>query len=276
MNETKIMVIRPKIGFLDLGFSEIWAYRELLYFLVWKEIKIRYKQTVIGAAWAVLQPLLTMIVFTFLLGGSLIKGVPTDGIPYPVFAFSGLVLWTYFSNSVSTAANSLIVNANLVAKVYFPRALIPLTSCITGLLDYAIATVILFGLLLIFGVALTPMLLLLLVPIILMFFLTSGLALWLSAINVKYRDVAYIVPFFIQLLLFATPILYAASLIPERFAWVVYVNPLSGLLSLQRGIFLGTSIDWILVGFSTLLAFVVFFSGMVYFRRYEKDIADVI
>jgi lipopolysaccharide transport system permease protein len=198
MNETRIMVIRPKIGFLDLGFSEIWAYRELLYFLVWKEIKIRYKQTVIGAAWAVLQPLLTMIVFTFLLGGSLIKGVPTDGIPYPAFAFAGLILWTYFSNSVSASANSLIVNANLVAKVYFPRALIPLSSCITGLLDYCIATVILFGILMIYGVALTPMLLLLLLPIILMFFLTSGLALWLSAIDVKYRDVAYIVPFFIH------------------------------------------------------------------------------
>jgi lipopolysaccharide transport system permease protein len=274
MNETRIRVIRPKIGILDLGFSEIWAYRELLYFLVWKEIKIRYKQTVIGAAWAVLQPLLSMIIFTFLLGN--LTRVPTDGIPYPAFAFAGLVLWTYFANSVSTAANSLIVNANLVAKVYFPRALIPLTACITGLLDYAIATVILFGILVIFGVALTPMLLLLLFPIALMFLLASGLAFWLSAIDVKYRDVAYIVPFFIQLLLFATPILYATSFIPERYAWIIYVNPLSGLLSLQRGIFLGTSIDWVLVGFSTLLAIVVFFTGMMYFRRYEKDIADVI
>ncbi len=274
MNETRIRVIRPKIGILDLGFSEIWAYRELLYFLVWKEIKIRYKQTVIGAAWAVLQPLLTMLIFTFLLGN--LTHVPTDGIPYPAFAFAGLVLWTYFSNSVSTAANSLIVNANLVAKVYFPRALIPLTACITGLLDYAIATVILFGILVIYGVALTPMLLLLLLPIALMCLLTSGLALWLSAIDVKYRDVAYIVPFFVQLLLFATPILYATSFIPKSYAWIVYVNPLSGLLSLQRGIFLGTSVDWVLVGVSTILAIVVFFTGMMYFRRYEKDIADVI
>jgi lipopolysaccharide transport system permease protein len=144
------------------------------------------------------------------------------------------------------------------------------------LLDYAIATVILFVLLLIFGVALTPMLFLLLLPIILMFLLSGGLALWLSAIDVKYRDVAYIVPFFIQILMFASPVLYATSLIPERFAWVIYINPLSGLISLQRGIFLGTSIDWLLVGVSTLLAVVVFFTGMAYFRHYEKDIADVI
>jgi lipopolysaccharide transport system permease protein len=276
MAETRIRVIKPKIGILDLGFSEIWAYRELLYFLVWKEIKIRYKQTVIGAAWAVLQPLLTAIIFAFLLGGTLIKGVPTDGVPYFAFAFTGLILWTYFSNSVSGSANSLIVNANLVAKVYFPRALIPLTSCITGLLDYGIATVLLFIILILFGVSLTPMLILLLLPIALMSILASGLALWLSAIDVKYRDVAYIVPFFIQLLFFATPILYATSLIPKSYEWVVYLNPLSGLFLLQRGIFLGTSIDWILVGISTLLAIIIFFTGMAYFRHYEKDIADVI
>ncbi len=274
MNETRIKVIKPKTGFFDLGFSEIWAYKELLYFLVWKEVKIRYKQTVIGAAWAVLQPLFSALIFTFLLG-SFLK-VPTDGIPYPAFAFTGLILWTYFSNSVSTSANSLIVNQNLVGKVYFPRALIPLTPCVTALLDYAIATVLLFGFLMVFHVAITPMVLLLLLPIALTALLASGLALWVSAIDVKYRDVGYIVPFFIQMLLFATPILYASSLIPKAYEWVIYINPLSGLLSLQRGIFLGTSIDWTLVGVSTVLAFAVFFTGMIYFRHYEKEIADVI
>ena len=259
---------------MDLGLTEMWSSRELLYFFVWKEVKIRYKQTVIGALWAVLQPLMTMIIFTFFFGSLL--NAPSEGIPYPVFAYSGLILWTYFSNSVGQSSNSLIANSNLVSKVYFPRTFIPLSLCLTGLIDFVIALSIAFALILYFGVAFTPMMVLLLVPLLITFVLASGLALWLSAINVKYRDVAYIVPFFIQLLFFATPVVYASSLIPSQYSWIITANPLSGLFSLQRGVLLGTPVDWGLVAISTTLAIVIFVTGLIYFRRYERRIADVI
>ncbi len=246
----------------------------MLYFLAWKDVKVKYKQTVVGAAWAVVQPLFTMVVFTFLLGG--LVEVPTDGIPYPIFSYTGLVLWTYFSNSVNAGANSMIANSSLVTKVNFPRALIPISPCIVGLLDLGIASTNLGR-----DDDLLPgqssiTILLFLVPVIMTFALAAGLSFWLSAVNVRYRDVVYLVPFFIQILLFASPILYATSIIPENLSWVLYLNPMAGIMSLQRGVFLGAPVDWTLVGCALVIITVVFFAGLFYFRQYEKDFADVI
>ncbi|MDD1756793.1 MAG: ABC transporter permease, partial [Methanomassiliicoccales archaeon] len=187
MAEIKVRTIRPRSSRLDLGLNEIWEYRELLYFLVWKEVKIRYKQSVVGAAWAIVQPLFTMAIFTFLL--SRVVSVDTEGIPYPIYSYTGLVLWTYFSNSVNHGSNSLIANASLVTKVYFPRALIPLASCTAGLLDLGVASIILIVLMLFYHVTLTIMIVLFLVPVIISFVLAAGLTFWLSAVNVRYRDV---------------------------------------------------------------------------------------
>jgi len=272
--ETKIKVIRPRSSRLDLGLNEIWEYRELLYFLVWKDVKIRYKQSVVGAAWAVIQPLFTMAIFTFLFGETGIVNVDTGGIPYPIFSYTGLVLWTYFSNSVNHGSNSLIANASLVTKVYFPRALIPLSACVAGLLDLAIASIILVVMMFFFPVSITVVIVLFLVPVIMAFVLAAGMAFWLSAVNVRYRDVVFLVPFFIQLLLFASPILYAT--IPPSWEWTLYINPLAGIMLLQRGVYLGTVVDWTIVGCSLVITIVLFVVGLYYFRQYERDFADVI
>ena len=274
MAETKVRIIRPRSSRLDLGLDEIWEYRELLYFLVWKDVKILYKQSVVGAAWAIIQPLFTMAIFTFLL--SRVVTVDTEGIPYPIYVYTGLVLWTYFSNSVNHGSNSLIANASLVTKVYFPRALIPLSSCMAGLLDLGIASTILIVMMIYYQVSLTIMIVLFLVPVILTFVLAAGLTFWLSAVNVRYRDVVFLVPFFIQLLLFASPILYSGANIPAGWDWTLYLNPLAGIMTLQRGVYLGTDVDWVLVGLSVLIAVVIFIAGLYYFRQYEKDFADVI
>jgi lipopolysaccharide transport system permease protein len=272
--ETKVKVIRPRSSRLDLGLKDIWEYRELLYFLVWKEVKIKYKQSLVGAAWSVIQPLFTMIIFTFLL--SRLTTVGTDGFPYPIFSYTGLVLWTYFSNSVNRGANSLIGNAHLVTKVYFPRALIPLAACLAGLLDLAIASVILVGLMFYYNVEITLMIVLFLVPVLMTVVLAVGLSFWLSAVNVRYRDVVFLVPFFIQLLLFATPILYSISDLPSSLEWTLYYNPLAGIMVLQRGVYLGTAVDWAIVGSSALITLLLFVAGLYYFRQYERDFADVI
>jgi len=271
---TKVKVIRPKSGKLDLGLNEIWEYRELLYFLVWKDIKIRYKQSIVGAAWAVVQPLFTAVIFTFLLGG--IVKVDTDGIPYPIFSYTGLVLWTYFANSVNLGSNSMLANASLVTKVYFPRALIPLAACVAGLLDLSIASIILVVMMFFYHVSITMMIVLFLVPVLITFVLAAGLAFWLSATNVRYRDVVFLVPFFIQLLLFATPILYSTSSLPQFLTWTYYVNPLVGIMTLQRGVYLGTPVDWTIIGCSIIVTTTIFVAGLYYFRQYERDFADVI
>jgi lipopolysaccharide transport system permease protein len=275
MPDDTLYTIRPKRGAFDLGLGEVWLYRELLYFLVWKELKVRYKQTVIGAGWAIIQPLVTMIIFTLLFG--VVAKIDTAPIPYAIFAYSGLILWTYFSGSVTMAANSLIVNQNLVSKVYFPRILIPLSAAIVGLVDYAIASAVLVVLMVYFQVVPTLALVLFLVPLLLAFVLAAGLAFWLSAVDVKYRDVTYIVPFFIQILLFASPVIYPASFVGTKYAWILSLNPLTGIMEAQRAIIFGlTGIDWYLLGISALICFVVLITGWMYFRRYEREIADVI
>jgi lipopolysaccharide transport system permease protein len=255
--------------------SEMWANRELLYFLVWKEIKIRYKQTAIGATWAILQPLLTMLIFTAVFGMAL--GIKTGNIPYPIFVYSGLLLWIYFSTSVNNASSSIVANAQLLSKVYFPRMLLPLSACLVGLLDFALASMILIVMMFYFNIAPTLLLLLILLPLLLSMLLGAGLGFWLSAVSAKYRDVQYVVPFSIQLLLFASPVIYPPSLIGGSWSWILTINPLAGIINFQRAIVLGTGItDWAPLGISALIVVLIFFGGMIYFSHYEREIADVI
>lgn len=259
---------------LTVNFSEIWSRRELLYFLVWKEVKIRYKQTSVGALWAVLQPLLTMLVFTVIFGG--VAKIDTGGIPYPIFVYPGLLLWTYFASSITYSYSSMVANANLLTKVYFPRILLPLSACIVPLVDYCIAFVVLIGLMVYFQVAFTLSLALLLVTLLLTVLLACGLGFWLSAVSAKYRDVYFIVPFFVQLLLFATPIIYPLSL-AGNLQTLLYLNPLTGIITAQRDFVLGTPIlDWTPLAISAVISVLVFVGGALYFTYYEREIVDVI
>ncbi|MDO9537225.1 MAG: ABC transporter permease [Thermoplasmata archaeon] len=270
-----VKIIKPQRGIFDINFKEIWDYRELLYFLAWKDIKIRYKQTVLGAAWAIIQPLFTMIIFSIIFGA--IAKIPSDNVPYPIFAYSGLILWTYFSASLSRSSNSLVSNSNLLSKVYFPRLLLPLSACLAGLLDYAIASFVLVGLMFYYNIF--PTIWIVFIPVLLLmaFLLAAGISFWLSAIAVKYRDVQHAIPFFVQTLLYATPIIYPLSIISGKYSWILQLNPLTGIISTHRTVILGNiAIDWTSLGISALFITIIFLGGLVYFKNYEREFADVI
>ncbi|MGE5458052.1 MAG: ABC transporter permease [Methanococcaceae archaeon] len=269
------LVIRPKYGLLDLNWQELKEYRELLFFLALREIKIRYKQTIMGASWALLQPFFTMIVFTLIFGR--LAQMPSDGVPYPIFSYSGLLLWTYFSNALSQSSNSLVDNAPLLSKVYMPRIFIPTAPCLSGLLDYGIAMSILAIMMVYYHFI--PGIAILLLPfiILLTFLLASGVGYWLSSICVKYRDVKFILPFFIQLLLFVSPVIYPANIVGENLQWLLYLNPMTGLIGAHRASLLGhVPVDFVGLGISTVLTIVVFVSGIVYIKHTEKYFADLI
>ena len=275
MEGTNVTVVSSKKKASGLGLSDLWAYRELLYFLTWKDIKIRYKQTVIGAGWAIIQPLVTMVVFTLIFGG--LAKIPSGGMPYAIFVYPTLILWTYFSSAVTISSNSLVTNSNLLSKVYFPRILIPMSACLIGLVDYAIAAVILIGLMAYFQVAPTIWIVFVLLPLVVTAILASGLGFWLSAISVKYRDIQYVVPFFVQILFFVSPVLYAGDLVPQQYSFLFNLNPLAGIMTAQRAMILGNaSIDWFYFGLSFIISVTIFITGMLYFKRYERGMADVI
>lgn len=268
------VITSKKTGSLGKTLSEVWAYRELLYFLVWKDVKIRYKQTVLGIAWAVLQPLIAMVIFWFIFGAVL--NVQTD-IPYPLFAYSGLVIWIYFSTALNQSSGSVLNNTNLLTKVYFPRILLPLSACLVGVLDYVIATVMLVVLMLFFGIMPSPWIFLLVIPFFTSVLLASGIGFWVSSVSAKYRDVKYITPFFVQLLLFVSPIIYPSTAIPPSLSWVLTINPLTGIIEAQRAFVLGTGIvDWVPLGISVAVSLALFLFGAFFFSRYERQMADVI
>jgi len=257
----------------DLG--ELWAYRELLYFLVWRDIKVRYKQTSLGAGWAILQPLLTMVVFSLFFGR--LARMPSDGVPYPVFSLAALVPWTFFSYGLTQSANSVVADQHLVTKVYFPRLAIPVATVLSGAVDFALAFLLLLFLMLYFDI--TPTITALWVlPLLLLAFVTAlGAGLWLAALNVQYRDVRYTLPFLTQLWLFATPIAYPSSLLPDSWRTVYGINPMAGVVEGFRWALLGTNTapgPMILI--SALAALLLLVSGMFYFRRVEDSFADVI
>ncbi len=271
---TSSVVIRPSSGWVPINFRDLWAYRELLYFLTWREIKVRYKQTALGFAWAVIQPVFMMIVFT-LFFGTLAK-IPSEGIPYPLFNYAALLPWTLFAEGITRSSNSLVQDANLVKKVYFPRLVMPLSGILSPLVDFAIAFTILVGMMFYFGYAPTVNVLWLPAFIVLALMTSLGVGLWLSAINVKYRDVRYVIPFLIQLWLFASPVVYSSSLLPERFQAIYGLNPMSGVIEGFRWSLLGTEPPGSLIAVSVIIVIVILISGVFYFRRSEKTFADVI
>ena len=270
-----ITVIEPHKGWLaGFNFKELFCYRELLYFLVWRDIKVRYKQTVLGAAWAILQPFFTMVVFTIFFGK--MAKMPSDGIPYPIFSYAALLPWTYFANSISQSGNSLVNSSHLITKVYFPRLCIPLGATLAGLVDFFIAMIVLAGMMVWyrfipgFGLLLFPFLL------FLTFVLATSIGLWLSALNVKYRDIRYVIPFMVQLWLFITPVIYPTS-IAKNYAWILYFNPMAGIIESFRASILGhKGIPWVQLGFSGILTILLFVAGTIYFKRMERGFADVV
>jgi lipopolysaccharide transport system permease protein len=266
--------IRPRRKWVALDLKKLWAYRELLYFLTWRDVKVRYKQTVLGATWAIIQPLFTMLIFTLFFGK--LASVPSDGIPYPIFAYAGLLPWTFFSNAVTNSGNSLVGSANLISKVYFPRMIIPGASVMAGLVDFAIAFLILIGLMIYYGVALTWSILLLPALVALITVLTIGVGMWMSALNVKYRDVRYALPFLIQLWMFASPIIYPSSLVPEKWRWVLTLNPLTGLIEGFRSSLFGRAFNWSALTLSVIITMLLLIYSAYAFRRMERSFADFI
>lgn len=269
------LVIRPKYGLLDINWKELKEYHELLFFLALREIKIRYKQTVMGASWAVLQPLFTMIVFTLIFGG--LAQMPSEGIPYALFSYSGLLLWTYFQNALSLSGNSLVDNAQLLSKVYMPRLFIPTAPCLAGLVDYGIAMTILAAMMVYYQFVPTAAVLLLPVIVLLTLLLAAGTGYWLSSFCVKYRDVKFALPFFIQLLMFVSPVIYPTDIIGGNLQWLLSLNPLTGLLNAHRAVLLGhVPVDYVGLAVSAAITLVIFFSGILYLRRTEKYFADLV
>lgn len=254
--------------------SELWAYRELLFFLTWRDVRVRYKQAVLGMGWVVLQPLLMTLVFTVFLG--VIVRVPSDNVPYPIFAYSGLLLWTFFSGAISGSGNSLVGNAHLITKVYFPRLLVPLASILARMIDLLVALVMLIGLMIYFRVGITPGLLMAPVMIVLLSLLALGLGMWTSALNVKYRDVGLALPVFIQLWMFVSPVVYPLTLVPERWRFVYSLNPLVGIIEGFRAALFGKSFNWQALGISAIVTVALLVYAGYVFKRREKTFADII
>ena len=270
-----LTIIEPRKGWLPIDVKEICRYSELFYFLTKRDIKVRYKQTLLGALWAVIQPFFTMIVFTLFFGR--LAKVPSDGVPYPIFVYAGLLPWTYFANALSASGNSLVGSANLISKVYFPRIIIPGSSSLAGLLDFFVAMMVLFVMMAYYNFV--PGVAILLFPFLvgLTFLCAVGVGLWLSALNVQYRDIRYVIPFLIQIWMFVSPVIYPASLVTERYKWVLALNPMGGVINAFRACMLGHKpIDWFLLGISTGIIIMIFVSGTYYFRRMEKTFADVV
>ena len=255
--------------------KEVWNFRELFYFFIWRDIKIRYKQTVLGALWAIIQPFFTMVVFTIFFGN--FAKVPSEGIPYPVFSYSALVPWTFFSGALGSSGNSLIGNSNLLTKVYFPRFAIPASAALSGILDFFIASILLFGIMIYFHIPLSLDLLFWPVLVIPLIFLALGLGMIFSSLNVKYRDIKYTIPFLIQLGLFVTPVIYPISILPDKYKLFVALNPMTGIIEAFRSTVIpNKQIDFWLLLYSVIVSLLIFLFGLMYFRKTEKEFADLV
>jgi len=273
--DKEAVVIEARKGWVPVDFRELWRFRELLYFLAWRDIKVKYKQTALGVVWAVLQPVLAMLVFTVIFGR--FASMPSEGAPYPIFVLTGLLLWNYFAAVLTQSTTSLVTGANLVSKVYFPRLIIPSSSAVAALIDFLIGFAVLVAMMLWYGVGITTGVLL--APVIIAVTLVNavGFGIWFSALNVRYRDVQYAVPFLIQIWMFATPVIYPASLLGEKWSWLLYLNPMSGVIEAIRPAMLANRplpVEGLAV--SAAIGIVVFLSGVFYFRRVERHFADVI
>lgn len=267
-------VIAPTRGWVALRLRDLWEYRELFYFLIWRDVKVRYKQTLLGIIWVILQPLATMLIFTFVFG-RLVK-VPSDGLPYPIFAYAGLLPWQFFAGALAGSANSMVGSANLIKKVYFPRLIVPIASVLSNLVDFFIS----FGILLILMVyfQVTPTLGVILLPFFLLIMLlaVTGMGLWLSTLNVKYRDIRYVVPFLLQFWMYATPVVYPSSLLGEPWRTLYGLNPMVGVVEGFRWALLGSRPPGAMLAVSSIVTVLLFITGAFYFRRMEREFADVV
>lgn len=275
----KPVVIEPSRGWFNFQLNAVWQYRELLYFLVWRDIKVRYKQTLLGVAWVVLQPLISMVVFSFLFGKLL--NVPSGGVPYAIFSYAALLPWNYFSASLTKSSSSVVNSANLVTKVYFPRLVIPISGVLSGLVDFAISFVVLMGLMAYFKIP--PTLSWLYLPAFLLLALLTalGFGLWFSALNVRYRDVNYLIPYLVQVWMYLTPVIYATTLLPERFQFLLAINPMTAVTEGFRWALLGSCLadaqaPGPVIIVSIAISLVVLLSGAIYFRHTERSFADII
>ncbi|MFA4818143.1 MAG: ABC transporter permease [Parcubacteria group bacterium] len=268
-------IIKPKKTFSLNDIKELWQYRELMYFFTWRDLKIRYKQTAVGVAWALFQPFITMVIFSVFFGK--LAKMPSDGIPYPIFVYVGLLIWQFFSGALSETSNCLIANQAIITKVYFPRLILPISAVLTKLVDFFIAAIILVGLMIYYSY--TPNLIgLLILPLLLLvsFLAAVGGGLFLAAVNVKYRDVRYALPFFIQTMMFVTPVIYPAS-IAGKYSWILALNPMTGVIKAAQAAILGNApINWLLLGISFFTTSILFIIGIIYFKKTERYFADII
>ena len=273
--ETPVIIIEPSRGWVSLRLRELWAYRELFFFLVWRDIKVRYKQTILGVAWAIIQPLFTMVIFSIFFGA--LAQIPSDGIPYPIFSYAALVPWTFFANGLRHSSASLVGSANLINKVYFPRLVIPISTVFAGIVDFLLAFAVLILMMWFYGM--TPTLAVLWLPLLLLLALVTslGVGLWLTAMNVQFRDIAYVVPFLVQAWMFATPIAYPSSLLEEPWRTIYGINPMVGVIEGFRWALLGTdTAPGPVIYVSAFVALMFLVSGLFYFRRMERSFADVV
>ena len=267
------LVIQPQRGLLQLDLASLWQYRELIYFLVWRDVKVRYKQTLIGVAWAIIQPLTTMIIFTVVFGK--LAKIPSDGLPYPVFAYTALLPWNYFSSALMRSGTSLVGNSGLITKVYFPRLVVPLAAATTPAVDFAVSFTILLGLMAYYGI--TPTLYLIYLPFFMLLALLTALSvgLWLSPLHIMFRDVGYLLPFLTQIWMYASPVVYPVSLVPEQWRWAYSLNPMVGVIEGFRWALLGKENPGIaVIGVSASMVLIIFIGGVIFFKRMENTFAD--
>ena len=269
-----LVVIEPNKSWGAAELKDLWAYRELLYFLTWRDVKVRYKQTELGIAWAIIQPLLTMLIFTLFFGR--LAKIPSDNVPYPVFAYAGLLGWTFFSNAITNSGNSLVGSANLITKVYFPRMIIPGAAVAAGLVDFVIALIILVLLMIYYGVAVTWSILMFPAVVLLTTLLALAVGMWLSALNVKYRDIRFALPFLVQLWMFVSPVIYPTSLIPEKYRWLLWLNPMTGIIEGYRSSLFNLPFNWIALAISVGMTAILLVYASYSFRRMERSFADII
>jgi len=269
-----LVVIKPSGSWVNLGLRDLWAYRELLYFLIWRDVKVRYKQAVLGILWVVLQPLLTTLILTIFLGK--FARVPSDGLPYPVFVYAGLLPWTFFAAALTSSGNSLVGNSNLITKIYFPRMIIPAAAVGARLVDFGIGFLNLIGLMIYYRVGVAKSIVVLPLVVVLITLLALAVGMWATALNVKYRDVGVMLPVLIQLWMFASPVMYPTSIVPARLQWIYKLNPTTGILDGFRSALFGRPIDWAALGISTGFTIGLLVYSAYAFRRMEKNFADVV
>ena len=264
--------IEPIKGLADLNIKEFWKYRELLFFFIWRDVKVRYKQTMLGASWAIIQPFFSMVVFSLFFGR--LANIGSDGLPYPIFNYAALLPWSYFSGSLSAASHSMVSSSNLITKIYFPRLILPISAVFSGLVDFAFAFLVLIGMMIFYSVK--PTIYILVLPFLLLLALITalGVGLWFAALNVRYRDVRYIIPFLIQLWMFATPVVYSSSMLPEPWRTLYGINPMAGVVDGFRWALLGSDPPGTMIWLSVCVSIFLFISGIYYFRKMETTFAD--